>query len=191
MVDNVVGDQDVLVVDRHVPLNGIALQIAEVTVSDPCAIHLVMETLTQDRIVGFSDPQVVDHQIAHYSRFFAADINLGHRAIAAHRQPLDHAVGTADVEGNVFAAPLSFANHFTAILQHQPPASVAGQHAADAQGFALGDKNGGVDVVAGKPGGYHHRVAFGKGLFERRDPVTMVIATDIHRGVVRCGPHPY
>ena len=92
MVDDMVRDQDVLVVDRHVPFNGIPLQVAEVAIGDPGAIHLVMKSLTQDRIISFGHLQVIDQQITHHPRLFTANVDLSHRAITAHAQPGDRAV---------------------------------------------------------------------------------------------------
>lgn len=54
VVDDVIGDQDIAVIDRHIPLNRIALQVAEFAVGNTGPIDLVMKTLTQDSVVSGS-----------------------------------------------------------------------------------------------------------------------------------------
>ncbi|MNC17892.1 hypothetical protein D3C75_657840 [compost metagenome] len=191
MVDNVVRNQDIAIVNRHVPLDSVALQIAKVAVSDGHPVHLGMKALAQNCIVGFRDGQLVDQQVTHHLWFFTADIDLGHRAITAHRQPLDYAVGAAHVQRDIFGAPLPFADHLAAVLQHQPPSSVAGHRTANMQRFAFGDENSGIDVIAGQSGRHHHRVAFGKSLLKGRDPVTTVVLANVHRATRSRGPHAH
>mgnify|MGYP004648603625 CR=1 FL=1 len=45
MVNHMIGDEDILVVNRDVPFNGITLQVAKFTVGDFYAVELIMETL--------------------------------------------------------------------------------------------------------------------------------------------------
>ncbi len=52
VVDNMVRDQDIAVINRHVPLNRITLQMAEFTVGNARTVHLIMETLAQNSVVG-------------------------------------------------------------------------------------------------------------------------------------------
>lgn len=185
VVDNVVGDKDIMVVDRHVPLYRIPLQVAEVAVGDARPIHLVMESLAQNGVVGLADANVVDEEVTHHPWLFSADVDLGDRPVAAHRQPLDHAVGAAHVEGDILHPPCPFPHHFTAILQHKASTPVAGQRAADEQRFARRNKDSGIDVFTGQVGGHHHRIAFGKSLFKGGDPVAIVILADVNRAARR------
>src|SRR5690606_35769332 len=93
VIDHVVRDQDVAVVNRHVPLNRVTLQVAEFTVGNARTVHLIVEPLTQDRVVGLRHGDVIDEQVAHHSPFFTADVDLGDGAEAAHRQPFNDTVG--------------------------------------------------------------------------------------------------
>ena len=45
VVDHMVGDQNIAVIDGHIPLDRIALQVAEFAVGDAGAIHLVVKPL--------------------------------------------------------------------------------------------------------------------------------------------------
>ncbi|VDZ78115.1 Uncharacterised protein [Salmonella bongori] len=73
---NVIGNQDVAVVNRDIPLNGVSLQVAKTAMRNPRPIHLVMETLPQNGVVGVGNGDIINDQIAHYCRFFTANENL-------------------------------------------------------------------------------------------------------------------
>ncbi|MNT29139.1 hypothetical protein D3C72_1648670 [compost metagenome] len=113
------------------------------------AVHLIVEALSQNRVVRLRNGNIVDQQITHHSGLFTANIDLRHRPKAAHRQPLDNAIRAAHVQGDIFGAPFPFADHFAAFLKDETPASVAGQRTADQQRFAIGNKNTGVNIFAG------------------------------------------
>ncbi|MNP37675.1 hypothetical protein D3C76_1311360 [compost metagenome] len=52
VVDHVVRNQNIAIVNRHIPLNRIALQMAETAVGDPRAVDLIMESLAQNGVVS-------------------------------------------------------------------------------------------------------------------------------------------
>ena len=149
VIDHVVRDQDIAVVNRHVPLNRVTLQMAEFTVGYARTVHLIMKTLAQNGVVGLAHGNAIDKQVTHHSRLFTADVDLGDGAEAAHRQPFNDTVGATHVQRNVMRAPLSFPNDLTVFLEHKPPAAVALQRTADQQGFAIRNENAGIDVFTG------------------------------------------
>ena len=126
VVDDMVRDQDIAIVDGDVPLDRIPLEMAKFAVGDAGSVHLVVETLAQDGVVGLAYADVINQQIAHYARFLAADVDLRHRAKTAHGQPFDNAVRSANVESDVLRAASTFAYHFAAFLQNKAAAPVAG-----------------------------------------------------------------
>ena len=87
-----IGDQDVTVINGDVPLNRVALEMAEFTVGDARAIYLIMESLAQDGVVSLDYADVLNQKVAHDARLFAANVDLCHRSKAAHCQPFDHTV---------------------------------------------------------------------------------------------------
>ena len=121
-----IGDQDIAIVDGDVPLDRIALKMAKFTVGDAGTVHLVVEPLAQDGVVGLTHADVINQQITHHARFLAADVDLRYRAKTAHGQPFDDAVRAANVERNVLRATGTFAYHFATFLQHKAAAPVAG-----------------------------------------------------------------
>ncbi len=174
-----VRNQNIAVIDRHVPLNRIALQVAEFTVGNTRAVHLVMKSLTQDGVVSLRHSNVIDKQVPHHSGLLAADIDLCDRAEAAHRQSFNYATGTANIQRNIVRAPFSLTDDFAAFLQHKPPASVAFQCTTDQQCFAIGDKNPRIDVFTGESGRDNDSITFAKRLLKGGDPVVIVVV--VHR----------
>ena len=126
VVDDMIGDQDIAIVDGNVPFDRIALQMAKFAVGDAGAVYLVVETLAKDGVVGLTHADIINHQIAHHARFLTADVDLRHRAKTAHGQPFDDAVRAANVERNVLRAASAFAYHFAAFLQNKAAAAIAG-----------------------------------------------------------------
>ncbi|MOA29670.1 hypothetical protein D3C78_1507010 [compost metagenome] len=55
-----VRNQNITVVDGHVPLNGIALQMAETAVRYARAVHLIVKPLPQNRVVSLRNGNIVD-----------------------------------------------------------------------------------------------------------------------------------
>ena len=121
-----VGDQDIAIVDGNVPFDRIALQMAKFAVGDAGAVHLVVETLAQDGVVGLTHADVINHQIAHHARFLTADVDLRHRTKTAHGQPFDDAVGATYIESDILCPSLAFPYHFAAFLQNKAAAAIAG-----------------------------------------------------------------
>ena len=77
---------------------------------------LIMESLTQNAVVGFGDSQASNGQIAHLIFILTADKYLCHRPISAHVQPGDSAIAAAHVEGNVVQARRTAADNLAAFL---------------------------------------------------------------------------
>lgn len=175
VVYDVVRNQDIAVVDGHVPLDGISLQVAEPAVGDTRAVDLVMKALTQNGVVGLANVDVINDQVAHHSRLFAADIDLRHGAEAAHRQPFNHAVRSAHVESDIVGAPCPLSDDFTAFLKHKAASPVALEPAAYQKRFTVGNKNPGIDVFTDDAGGDNNGVGLVKRLLEGGDPVVVVV----------------
>ncbi|MGY6036402.1 hypothetical protein ACUY4R_004520 [Kosakonia sp. BK9b] len=185
IVDDMVRNQNVAIVNRHVPFNRIALQITKMTVGNAHAIQLIMIALTQDRVVCFGDGDLVDHQVTHHPFFFAANVNLHHRPIAAHRYAFDDAVRAAHIQRNVVEATAVLANDAATILQDKTTAAAALQGSAYQQRFACRYKNPGVDIFTHQACGDLHRLPIVKGLLQRRRPVVIIVLTDINGAAPR------
>ena len=121
-----VGDQNIAVIDGHIPLDRIALQVAEFAVGDAGAIHLVVKPLAQDGVIGLAHADVINDQITHHAGLFAANVDLRYRAKSAHRQPFDDTVRATNVKGNVFGTAFALTDDFAALLQDKAPPAIAG-----------------------------------------------------------------
>ncbi len=125
MVNHVVRDEQVAIVNRHVPLNGVPLQIAETAVGNTRPVDLIVKALAQNGVVGLGHRNIINDQVTHDPLLFAADIDLRHRPVAAHRYALDSAVRAAHVESDVIEVSALFPTYPTAILQYKAPPAVA------------------------------------------------------------------
>ncbi len=126
VIDDMVGNQDIAIVDGNVPLDRIALQMAKFAIGDAGAVHLVVETLAKDSVVGLTHADVINQQIAHHAGFLTADVDLRYRAKTAHGQPFNYAVGATYIESDILCPPLAFPYHFAAFLQNKAAAAIAG-----------------------------------------------------------------
>jgi hypothetical protein len=90
------------------------------------AVHLVVETLAQDGVVGLTHADVINHQIAHHARFLTADVDLRHRAKPLMASPLMTQSEPRTSSVNVLRASSAFAYHFAAFLQNKAAAAIAG-----------------------------------------------------------------
>ena len=88
-----------------------------------------MKALTQDPIVSARDGNILNSQIAHQPRCFAADIDLRHWPKTTHGNPFYHAIRTAHIESNVSQAPALIAHHLTSILQNKATTAIAADSA--------------------------------------------------------------
>lgn len=208
VIDHMVGDKQVMVVDRHVPLDGVALQLAEAPVGDLDVFHAVVEALPQNAVVGVMDGDIIDREVTHSALLFSADVNLRDRHEAAHINALDGAVRPAHIKGEIVKSPALLAQDLTAVLHDKAPLAVALQAARNAQRFAFRHKNRGVDVVAHQINGHDNDICGGKSLFEGSDPVAFVELLNVylaalagsqnrtresqrHRGQHRAGPKQF
>ena len=148
VLQQVIGDQQVAVVDGDVPLNGVPLQASELAVDDTHVGHLVMEALTQNGVVGIVHVQVFHQEVVHHPLLLAADIDQRHRRQAGHLQIADDAVRAAHVKHQVIDSALPFATHAASVLQDKAPFAVALQATGNKQRGARRHPHRAVDVIA-------------------------------------------
>lgn len=96
-----IGNQDVAVVNRDIPLNGVPLQIAKAAMRNPRAVHLVMKSLAENGVVGVGNGDVIDNEITHHLRFLTTNENLRDGAKAAHRHAFNHTVRPANIQRHI------------------------------------------------------------------------------------------
>lgn len=187
LVKDVVGDKKLRIVDRDVPFDGVALEPFKASMSDTHVAQFVMKSLAQNAVVGVVDVDIVNHQALHLLRLFAADVNLHHRAEAAHLDAFNRHLRAAHVENDVMQAPFFLAQDLAAVLENKTSFAVAFERAEHPQGFPGRHKHRAVDIVTGETGGHFYGLRLTEGKLKRLGPVVLVEISDIHGFAARHG----
>ncbi|CAM6815371.1 hypothetical protein ESCOCK386M_09415 [Escherichia coli] len=119
-----VRNQDIAVINRHIPFYCVALEIAEPAVSNLRIHHLIMAPLAQNGIVSMCDGEFGYGQITPGLFIFPTDEYLGNRTETTHRQPFNYTVRTPDVQGNIGQLPPLLPSYLATVLQNESPFAV-------------------------------------------------------------------